>query len=111
MAKLPKMIFVLSTTPDKASAEKIANVLLEKRLCACVNSIPGVRSLFRWEGKMESQEECLLLIKTRKELFKEIAQAIKVYHPYTVPEIVSLDVQEAQSDFLAWLIKETAARP
>jgi len=111
MAKLPKMILVLSTVPDNARAEKIANVLLGKRLCACVNIIPRVHSLFHWKGKIDSQEECLMFIKTRKEYFREVAREIKAQHPYTVPEIVSVDVQEAQADFLAWLVKETAARP
>ena len=100
---------IVSTTPDAQTAEKIAKVLLKKRLCACVNIVPGIRSLFHWEGKIESQTECMLFIKTRKTLFSKVSRAIKAHHPYTVPEVISLPVAQAQSDFLAWLVKETSS--
>lgn len=102
-----KALLVLCTAPDKKSAETLARALLTERLCACVNMVNGVSSLFHWEGKIDSSEECMLLIKTRKELYKDVERSIKSKHPYSVPEIISCVLENVQPDYLAWLFQET----
>ncbi|MBI4346820.1 MAG: divalent-cation tolerance protein CutA [Elusimicrobia bacterium] len=94
---------VLVTVPDEKTADRIAQDLLEKRLAACVNRVPGLLSRYRWEGKIENDAELLLIIKTRSALFGELAQAVKALHPYTVPEIVALPISEGYAQYLAWL--------
>lgn len=105
--KASDALLMICTTPDKTSAETIAQVLLDARLCACVNIIGPVQSLFHWEGKIDRAEEYILFIKTRKSLYRAAETAIKSKHSYTVPEIVSCALRDVQPDYLAWIHAET----
>ncbi|MGB9621215.1 MAG: divalent-cation tolerance protein CutA [Brevinematia bacterium] len=100
------MIVVLCTIPYGKS-EELADKLINNRLAACVNIISGVKSIYHWQGKVEKDVEDLLVIKTREEIFEELKEFIKKNHPYTVPEIVALEVKNVNKEYLDWLINET----
>ena len=100
-------IAILCTAPDAASAERIAGALLEQRLAACVNLVPGLTSYFRWEGKVQREAEVLMIIKTRRARFDAVAACVKASHPYTVPELIALAVDSSTPDYLAWLTENT----
>ncbi len=95
------------TTSNKEEAEKIGRILVEKRLCACVNIIDGMRSIYFWEGKIENSSEAILLVKTRKELVKKAAALVKAIHSYSVPCILSFSINEVNSEYAKWLIENT----
>ncbi|MET1125146.1 MAG: divalent-cation tolerance protein CutA [Archaeoglobaceae archaeon] len=94
--------FVYVTTPSQEEAEKIARALLEKRLAACVNIFP-VRSMFWWEGKIETALEFAMIIKTKAEKFSEIRELVKSMHSYTVPCICEISVERGLREFLDWI--------
>jgi periplasmic divalent cation tolerance protein len=94
---------VLSTCPDGDSARRIANILVEGRLAACVNILPGLRSVFRWEGKVESADETLLLIKTRQEQYAPLEAVLREHHPYELPEVLSVSIDSGLPAYLTWL--------
>jgi periplasmic divalent cation tolerance protein len=83
--------------------ERLARAVVTARLAACVNLVPGMRSIYRWKGDIEVSEECLLLIKSSRDLFAEIARAIEKVHPYEVPEVVALPIVEGSENYLSWL--------
>lgn len=100
-------LIVYTTTPDRASGEAIAAALVERKLAACVNLTP-VYSIYRWEGQVNREEETLLIIKTRAELFeKQLVPAIQELHPYQVPEIIALPVLMGAPGYLKWIDAET----
>jgi periplasmic divalent cation tolerance protein len=103
-----QLIVILCTVPDEATAEKVAKGLLEERLAACVNAIPGVKSFYRWHGKIETDTEIQLLIKTRSERFDELAAWISENHPYEVPEIVAIPADRVSDAYLAWAVNQTS---
>jgi len=94
---------VLSTCPDGDSARRIANILVEGRLAACVNIVPGLRSVFRWEGKVEVADETLLVIKTRQEQYALLEAVLREHHPYELPEVLSVSIDTGLPAYLAWL--------
>ena len=96
-------IIVLVTTASKDEAEKIIQHLLDEKLIACANIIGPVHSFFRWSGKAEKAEECLVLMKSRRDLFEKLAEAVKAMHSYEVPEILALPVVEGSKAYLDWL--------
>ncbi|MEM3730373.1 MAG: divalent-cation tolerance protein CutA [Candidatus Bathyarchaeia archaeon] len=98
-----KHILVIVAAANKAEAEKIAQALLNERLIACANIISGVHSLFRWQGKIESTEESVILMKTRKDLFSKISERVKALHSYQVPEIIATPIVEGFDAYLKWL--------
>ncbi|NTS75316.1 divalent-cation tolerance protein CutA [Catenovulum sp. SM1970] len=98
-----KAQLIFCTCPNRTSAKQIANMLLDKRLAACINIISEVESRFFWQGKIESETEVMLKIKTKASLFESINQAIKAIHPYDVPEVIGIDIQQIDADYLAWL--------
>lgn len=100
---MAKAIEVHITAPSRDAAETLARALVEERLAACVNIVPGVRSVYRWEGKLVEDEEVLCLAKTQPELFQPLAARIKALHPYEVPEILAFEVNEGSAEYLAWL--------
>ncbi len=99
----PEVIVVLSTCPDEATAERIARELVESGLAACVNRVQGVRSTYRWEGRLEDEPEVLLIIKTLATRYQTLEMRLKSLHPGQVPEIIALPVLGGSSDYLAWL--------
>jgi periplasmic divalent cation tolerance protein len=96
-------IIVLSTTDTTELAEKIAAALVDACEAACVNIVPGVRSIYRWEGKVCNESECLLLIKSSPEKFEAIQRRIRLLHSYQVPEIIALPISEGDPEYLKWL--------
>ena len=98
---------VLSTFGREEDALRVARALLDARLVACVNLLPGVKSLYRWQGAIEEAAEVLAVMKTRWERLPELEAAMAAMHPYEVPELVVLSVPVGATSYLAWLISET----
>jgi len=98
-----KYIVILVTAKDKKEAVKIARGLLEAELIACANILDGVLSLFRWQGKMDSAKEVLLVLKTKKNLFKKVSAKVKSLHSYQTPEIIALPLVDGSDDYLNWI--------
>ncbi|MEM3090821.1 MAG: divalent-cation tolerance protein CutA [Candidatus Bathyarchaeia archaeon] len=96
-------IIVLTTTSSKDEAEKIAHALLAERLIACANIIGPIYSLFWWQDKIDTAQEHLILMKTRKDLFVKIAEKVKALHSYQVPEIIALPIGEGFKPYMEWL--------
>ena len=96
-------IVVLITTSGEEEAHSIAELLVTERKAACVNIVPGVDSLFRWEGKLDSARESLLMVKTKGSLFPEVVELVKGTHSYEVPEIIALPIVAGSEDYLKWL--------
>lgn len=100
-------IVCFSTASSAAEAEKIARSLVEGQLAACVNIVPQIRSIYRWEGKIEDGAEWMLVIKSRRHLLEDLVSRVRSLHSYTVPEVVALDVVGGNPDYLAWLNDST----
>lgn len=96
-------VVVLVTTSTKKEAEKIAQVLLKKRLAACVNIIPSIHSHFWWKGQIERSNEVLMVIKSKNEMFDQLVESVKSTHSYQVPEILALPVQQGSNEYLNWI--------
>jgi periplasmic divalent cation tolerance protein len=94
---------VLSTAGSEGEAQKLARHLVEQHLAACVNIIPQIESIYRWQGKVESSQEWLLLIKTTAEKFPAVRDAIRELHSYELPECVALTIEDGSPDYLRWL--------
>ena len=94
---------LLITVPDSATADRITQALVERKLAACVNQIPKLKSTYWWEGKIETAEELLLLAKTRTVLVQDAAYAIKSLHPYSVCEIITLPITWGHAPYLDWI--------
>jgi periplasmic divalent cation tolerance protein len=103
-------IAVLVTIPEK-DAEALATMLVSERVCACVNIIKGVRSLFWWKGKINTADEVILIIKTKDSLYAKLKTMIKNNHPYSVPEIISFKIDQINQEYMEWLNKEASANP
>ena len=100
-------IVVLSTAPDTATGERIARALVEARLAACVNVVPGLVSIYRWKGSVSRDPEVLCVIKTRRTLLSRMAARLREVHPHEVPEILAIAVQAGARPYLEWLLAET----
>jgi periplasmic divalent cation tolerance protein len=94
---------VLITAPEAGVAAKLARLLVEERLAACVNLVPGIKSTYWWQGKIEEASEALLIAKTDKLKVKHLIKAVKANHPYAVPEVISLRIKEGNRDYLRWI--------
>lgn len=97
-----KYYVVLITTPVDKGGE-IARFIVEKKLGACVNIVPEVRSLYWWKGNIEDDRENLLVVKTSADKFPKLVEEVKKVHPYTVPEIIALPIAEGNGDYLNWI--------
>lgn len=102
-----KYIVILCNTNSKDSAETIANYLVKEHLAACVNIIPQITSIYRWENKIQHDEEFLMIIKTKNDLFNKVKEKIAILHPYDIPEIVSLDITDGLAEYLKWINNNT----
>ncbi|MDO8662190.1 MAG: divalent-cation tolerance protein CutA [Candidatus Omnitrophota bacterium] len=96
-------IVILITAKDKPEADKIAKTLIKNKLAACVNIVTGVKSLFRWQGKIDQAKEALLIVKSRKEKFDKIVKLVKSAHSYAVPEIIALPIVSGFKPYLNWI--------
>ena len=104
---MTEAIVVLVTTPTPERAAELARALVEERLAACGNVVPGLRSIYRWEGKVEDESEALLLLKTTRARFEALRERVLALHPYAVPEVIALPVVAASEPYLAWIAGET----
>ena len=102
-----RAVFVYTTYPSLVEAERIGRAVLEKRLAACVNILPGMISHYWWQGAIERGEEVVMIIKTRATLAEDVRATVKALHPYTVPAILVLPVEGGEPGYLQWLMKET----
>ncbi len=96
-------IIILVTAKNKKEAAKIARGLLQDKLIACANIIDGVQSLFWWQGKIDSSREVLLVLKTRKILFKKVSARVRFLHSYQTPEIIAVPIINGNAGYLQWL--------
>ena len=104
-------IVVFSTCASAEEAQRVARALVEKRLAACVNVIPGIRSVYRWKDAVEDEEEVLLLIKTSRALLDELREEIERLHSYEVPEVIALPIVDGSERYLSWMARELAHKP
>lgn len=94
---------VLTTAGNEAAARKIANQLVEGRLAACVNIVPRIQSVYRWEGKVEAAEEFLLIVKTTKTRSADVKAAIRELHSYDLPECIVISMEDGSAEYLKWI--------
>jgi periplasmic divalent cation tolerance protein len=98
---------VLVTVPDAAVAATLCRALIEERLAACGNIVPGVTSIYRWEGEIREDSELMVVLKTREDVFPRLLERIVELHPYDVPEILALPVIAGHAEYLAWIGRST----
>lgn len=102
-------IVVYITTPDYETAKKLADYLVNNKLAACVNIVENIYSIYFWQGNIERDNESLMIIKTRADLFEKLEEEVKKNHPYSVPEIIAMPIIKGSNDYLKW-IDETVNR-
>ena len=100
-------LLVLTNLPDRAAAERIAELLVGQRLAACVNMLAPCRSVYRWKGALHHDEEHPVLIKTTAERYAALEQALRAAHPYELPEIIAVPIERGLPQYLAWVAGET----
>lgn len=98
---------ILGTCPNETNAREVAAMLLEQKLAACVSILPSVRSLYRWQGKIEESEEWMILIKTGASRVEDVIREVEAVHPYEVPELITFAAEGGLSSYLGWVIEET----
>ncbi|HZR64691.1 MAG TPA: divalent-cation tolerance protein CutA [Terriglobales bacterium] len=96
-------VLILTTVGTEAEARKIAENLVDQRMAACVNIVPRIQSVYRWEGRVESAEELLLLIKTTKARAAGVQTAVRELHSYDLPEFVVVSMEDGSAEYLAWI--------
>jgi periplasmic divalent cation tolerance protein len=96
-------LLILCTAPDRETALKLSGSLLEQRLAACVNLTSPVTSVYYWQGQLEQSDEILLLIKTTREQYENVEAALRAEHPYELPEIIAVPVEQGLDDYLDWV--------
>jgi periplasmic divalent cation tolerance protein len=104
---IDNVLIVLTNCPDAEVADRIARTLVEQKLAACVNRMPAVDSVYRWQGAVERAVEVPLLIKSTRERLPEVQEAIRALHPYEVPEILAIPVVAGLPAYLRWVVDET----
>jgi periplasmic divalent cation tolerance protein len=108
---MDRAVFVYTTWPSAADAETAGRALVERRLAACVNILPGMISLYRWEGAVERATEAVMLIKTRASLAHAVSDVVKELHSYDTPAILVMPLESVENSYFAWLMAETKERP
>ena len=104
-------LLVLTNLPDRAAAEKLADALIGQQLAACVNILAPCRSVYRWKGAVQHDEEHPMLIKTTSERYAALESALRAGHPYELPEIIAVPIERGLPAYLDWVAAETAAKP
>ncbi len=102
-------LLVLTNLPDRAAAERIADLLIGQELAACVNILAPCRSVYRWQGEVQHDEEHPMLIKTTATRYPALEQALRAAHPYELPEIIAVPIERGLPAYLAWVAGETKA--
>jgi len=104
---MERAVFVYTTWPTTVEAETAGRALVERRLAACVNILPGMISHYRWEGQFERGEETVMIVKTRASLANEVSDAVKELHSYTTPAILVVPLESVEPGYFGWLMAET----
>lgn len=104
-------MLVITNLPDRAAAEKLADALIERRVAACVNILAPCRSVYRWKGAVQHDEEHPMMIKTSAERYAALEAAIRAGHPYELPEIIAVPIERGLAAYLDWVAAETAPGP
>ncbi len=107
---MERAVFVYTTYPSIVEAEQAGRALVEQRLAACVNILPGMVSYYWWEGKVDRGNEVVMIIKTRASLAREVERAVKKAHSYTTPALLVIPLKSVEKTYLGWLMAETAKR-
>lgn len=102
-----EFIVIYCTVPNKKEGREIAKRLIEKKLAACVNIIDKIDSIFSWDGELTEENEAMMFIKTKRELFDKVNALIQGLHSYNVPEVIAVPVLEADEQYLKWIAHET----
>jgi periplasmic divalent cation tolerance protein len=105
----PMLLLCLCTCPDRTSAEALGRALVEERLAACVGLLPGLRSIYRWQGAVETADEVQLLIKTSQARWPALAQRVDELHPYDCPELIAVETVRGLPGYLHWAAEQTGA--
>ena len=105
---MERAVFVYTTYPSIVEAERAGRALVERRLCACVNVLPGMISHYWWQGALERGEEGVMIVKTRASLAEQVSAAVKEMHSYATPAILVLPIESVDRGYLDWLMAETA---
>ena len=100
-------VVILITAPNAEVAHRLARTLVEERLAACVNIVPAVTSIYRWQGRLNEEPETLLIVKSTQANFDALSARIHQLHPYTTPEVIALPITAGAAPYLAWLTTET----
>ena len=108
---MERAVLVYTTYPSVVEAEQTGRTLVERRLCACVNILPGMVSLYWWQGKIDRGEEVVMIIKTRASLAEPVRAAVKEMHSYSTPAVLVLPVETVDPDYHAWIVAETDVKP
>ena len=103
------ILLVLTNLPDRDSAQRVAQALIENRSAACVNILAECASIYRWQGKMETANEVPLLIKTTRAAYPRLEETIRAHHPYELPEIIAVPLRAGLPGYLQWVAQETQA--
>jgi periplasmic divalent cation tolerance protein len=104
-------LLVLTNVPDRAAAERLADALVEKHVAACINILAPCRSVFRWQGALQHEEEHPVLIKTTREAYAALEAEIRAQHPYELPEIIAVPIERGLPAYLDWVADETGSAP
>ncbi len=104
---MDEIVLVITNLPDRATAVKLAQALVDRRLAACVNVLGECTSVFRWKGVVENAQEVPVLIKTRAARYEQVEAAIRELHPYDLPEIIAVPVSRGHDEYLQWVADET----
>jgi len=105
----PATLMVYCTCPDEAAGKTLATELVREGLAGCINVVPGLTSIYKWHGEMREGTEALLLIKTPAARYAALEAALRERHPYELPEIIAVDIEEGLHDYLQWLSDETGS--
>ena len=105
---MERAVFVYTTWPSTVEAEQAGRALVERRLAACVNILPGMVSVYWWEGKVERGEEAVMIVKTRAALAEKVTTAVKEMHSYSTPAILVIPLESVEQTYLGWIMNETA---
>ena len=104
-------LIVLCTVPDDAVAKQIASALVTEQLAACINIVPGITSVYRWKGAIETDMELLLIMKTTATSYPQLQKRISALHPYELPEIIAVSLDRGLPDYLAWITTSLERNP
>ena len=99
------LVVLVACPPDRAQA--IADALVEERVAACVNVVPGLQSVYRWKGEVHHDTEAMLLVKTTRDRFEALKQAVLKHHPYELPEVIAVPVDRGHTPYLEWVIESS----